>query len=406
MRRPHISRRQFLHHSSTALAWPAALNACATRMQNAQDPWAQAHAEFLIPADRIYLNIGTLGPQPRIVVDAVIEHTRRVAMSLPPGVDWDTLKRECAALLNCDPAGLVFPRNTTEGMNFVANGLELNAGDEVITTNHEHIGGLCCWQLIAKRRGVTLRQVELQNPPLDPQAAYDAIVRAISSRTKVVSVSHVNFTNGLNMPVRALIEYCRPRGIIVVVDGAHPPGLMAVDLRALDPDFYATSPHKWLFAAQGTGLLYLRDEWRTKLWPTLASGDWDNLTLGAQRFNHLGSFDESRLAGLLAAVRFHQALGPDRTYARIRHLRSRIFDALAQSPRVHFTSPRNDSAGAGMVSFTVDGITAQDLQRKLAEHNVRTRVIGEYNYNWMRLSASVHSTEAQIERVASLIGSA
>jgi selenocysteine lyase/cysteine desulfurase len=251
-----------------------------------------------------------------------------------------------------------------------------------------------------------LRQVELQNPPLDPQAAYDAIVRAISPRTRVVSVSHVNFTNGLVMTVRALIEHCRPRGIIVVVDGAHPPGLMPVDLRALDPDFYATSPHKWLFAAQGTGLLYLREEWRTRLWPTLASGDWDNLSLGAQRFNHLGSFDESRMAGLLAAVRFHQALGPERMYARIRHLRGRMFDALAQNPRVRFTSPRADGAGAGMVSFTVDGISAQDLQKRLAEHNVRTRVIGEYNYNWMRLSASVYNTEQQIERVAELIGSA
>ena len=147
-------------------------------------------------------------------------------------------------------------------------------------------------------------------------------MRAVTARTSVVSVSHVNFTNGLIMPVRELIEHCRPRGIIVVVDGAHPPGLMPVDLRALDPDFYASSPHKWLFAAQGTGLLYLRDEWRTKLWPTLASGDWDNLSLGAQRFNHLGSFDESRMAGLLAALRFQRTIGTERVYARIRQLRA------------------------------------------------------------------------------------
>src|SRR5262245_63695635 len=88
-----ISRRDFLSAGSSALAWPAALSACATRIANSQDPWSTVRAEFLIPADRIYLNVGTLGPQPRVVLDAVIEHSRRVAMSLPPGVDWDTLKQ-------------------------------------------------------------------------------------------------------------------------------------------------------------------------------------------------------------------------------------------------------------------------------------------------------------------------
>ena len=399
-----FSRRDFLTAGAVALSWPRALDRLRERVHSAQDPWAAVRSEFFIPADRIYLNIGTLGPQPKAVVDAVIEHTRRVAQSLPPGVDWETLKREAGVLLNCEPAGLVFPRNTTEGMNFVANGLELAAGDEVITTDHEHIGGLCCWQLIAKRRGVTLTIAQLANPPLDAEQALRAITRLIKPRTRVVSVSHVNFTNGLIMPVRELIEYCRPRGIIVVVDGAHPPGLLPVDLTALDADFYATSPHKWLFAAQGTGLLYLREEWRTKLWPTLASGDWDNLSLGAQRFNHLGSFDESRLAGLLAALRFHIAVGHERIVARIRELRTHMYDRLSALPRVRMMSPR--AGAAGMVSFTVDGIPALELQKKLAEHNVRTRVIGEYNYNWMRLSASIYNRIEQIDRVVDLIAKA
>jgi isopenicillin-N epimerase len=395
-----LSRREFVA-SAASLAWTARL----TRLQaelSVQDPWDRARAEFLIPADRIYLNIGTLGPQPRVVVDAVVEHTRRVAMSLPPALDWDALKKETAAILNCDPAGLVFPRNTTEGMNYVANGLELNNGDEIVTTTHEHVGGLCCWQLIAKRRGLTLKQVELRDPT-SPQHAFDAITAALSPRTRVVSVSHVNFTNGLVMPVRELIQHCRPRGIIVVVDGAHPPGLMGVDLNALDADFYASSPHKWLFAAQGTGMLYLRDEWRSKLWPTIASGGWDDLALSAHRLNHLGTIDESRLVGLLAAIRLHQALGPQRVYARIRELRRHLIDRLAQNPRVRLKSVADDRAFAGMVSFTVDGISALDLQNKLGERNVRTRVIGEYNYGWMRLSASIYNTFEQLDRVAEMI---
>jgi len=138
-------------------------------------------------------------------------------------------------------------------MSFVANGLELNPGDEVLSTNHEHVGGLCCWQLAAARRGISLRQLPIPPLPMDHAQIVDSFRRALTPRTRVLSVSHVNFTNGLIMPVRALVELARPRGIAVVVDGAHPPGMMPVDLRALDADFYASSPHKWLLAPQGSG---------------------------------------------------------------------------------------------------------------------------------------------------------
>lgn len=395
-----MQRRAFL--SSAALAWPVALDQWARSLP--QDPWASVRAQFLIPEQRLYFNVGTLGPQPRPVVDAVIEHTRRVAESMPPGIDWDALRSAAAALLHCDAAGLVFPRNTTEGMNFVANGLELKPGDEVITTNHEHVGGLCCWQLVAARRGVKLRPVDI-NPALDPGAVFERVTEAITPATRVVSVSHVNFSNGLIMPVRELVQHCRPRGIITVIDGAHAPGLMRVDLQAIDADFYASSPHKWLFAAQGTGLLYMRDEWRTRLWPTLASGGWDDMKLGAHRFNHMGTADESRLAGLFAALRFHEAMGPERVYQRHRELRGYMVNALQRLPRITMKSPAQDSRAAGLVSFTVDGVPALQLQQTLGERNVRTRVIGEYDYQWMRLSASVYNTVEQIDRVVGMIRS-
>lgn len=404
------NRREFLHAAAagaSALLWSRDLDAFTSRVSNAgaQEIWRLVREQFLIPRDRIYLNVGTLGAQPRAVVDAVIEHTRRVAMSLPPAMDWNGLKARTAALLNCDPAGLVYPRNTTEAMNFVANGLDLGPNDEIITTTHEHIGGLCAWQLVSKRHGAVLRQIPIGDPAradrMHPDAAYDAIRRAITPRTRVVSVSHVNFTNGLIMPVRRIVELCRERNIISVIDGAHPPGLMRVDLRAIDPDFYAASPHKWLLAPQGTGLLYIRENWRDRLWPTLASGGWDDLSLGAHRFNHLGTLDESRLAGLDAALRFHEAIGHDRTYARIAQLRKLLYEQLSRTPGVRLMSPLEN--GAGMVSFVVDGVPALEVQKRLAEHNVRTRVIGEYDYGWMRLSPHVYTGEEDVRSVASLL---
>lgn len=197
--------------------------------------------------------------------------------------------------------------------------------------------------------------------------------------TKIVSLSHVTFTTGTVLPVAELARRCAGAGIILVVDGAHPPGMMELDVAAVGCDFYATSPHKWLLAPQGTGLLYITEPWRERLWPTLASGGWDDLSLGAQRFNHLGTFDESRMAGLLAAADFIQVLGMARVEARIRHLRGLLQTALEQRPDVRVVTPDQEELRAGMVSFSVDGIPALDLQSHLARiANVRTRVISEY----------------------------
>lgn len=400
------NRRQFLATTVGALA-AGALPRAPTRAGSGrdQDAWGEVRRRYLIPDDRLFLNPATLGPQPRSVVDAVIEHTRRTAETYPPAPDWERLKVGVGKLLNADPAGLVFPRNTTEAMNFVAHGLELGPGDEVLTTDHEHIGGLCCWQLLAARRGVALRQLPLPVPARSKDQLVDLFREAITAKTRVISLSHVTFTNGTTMPVPEIVALCREHGLICVVDGAHPPGMMRVDMAALGPpDFYASSPHKWLGAPQGTGLLWMDEKWRTRLWPTEASGGWDDLALGAHRLNHLGTLDGSRLAGLHAAVRFHQEIGAERVEARVRHLRRRLRARLEQLPGITIATPDGDELSAGMVSFALDDIESAELQRRLAEAaNVRTRVIGEYDYGWMRLSPHIYNTEAELDRVVDLV---
>lgn len=394
------------------LAWPRALQALDHVLASGgavddEAYWSLVRAQFLIPPDRIYLNNGTLGPSPRIVVEAVAEHARRVAATYPPGVRWDDLKRAMAALVGGDPEGFVFPRNTTEAMSFVAGGLEFEPGDEVVTTDHEHIGGLEPWKMVAARRDLTLTVARLPVPASSAQELLDSVWGAVTPATRVLSVSHVTFTTGTVLPVAELARRCADAGIVFTVDGAHPPGMMELDLAEVGADFYASSPHKWLLAPQGTGLLYLSAPWRTRLWPTLASGGWDDLSLGAQRFNHLGTFDESRLAGLLAAAEFMQVLGMPRVEARIRYLSGLLRAALEQVPGVTVVTPPQEELRAGMVSFKVDGVPSLDLQADLARTDkVRTRVISEYGYGWMRLSTHVYNHPGEIERVVDLIAAA
>jgi len=405
-----FDRRSFLTAlGGGALVWPRALEALAGRLAVGGGPddeafWDEVRREFLIESDRTYLNNGTLGPSPRIVVDAVVEHTRRVAMTYPPGVKWDDLKAGLGQLLGGDPEGFVFPRNTTEAMNFVAHGIELGPGDEILSTDHEHIGGIEAWKMLSARIGAPLRRISLPVPATSSDELLDAVWAGVTRATRVICVSHVTFTTGTVLPIAELARRCGDRQIILAVDGAHPPGMLDFGLDELGGDFYASSPHKWMLAPQGTGLLYMAPEWRQRLWPSIASGGWDDLSLGAHRFNHMGTFDESRLAGLLAATEFFQALGMERVQERLAFLRGQIFDGLSAIPAVTLASPSDPALGAGMVSFRIDGVESLELQRHLSRTaRVRTRVIGEYDYGWMRLSAHVYNAPGQIERVLTMI---
>lgn len=363
--------------------------------------WSDLRRQFLI-ADGVFMNTGTFGASPRPVVDATVAHLRAfetVFHQLP--LDGPRLFKSLGALLGVPAECLAITRNTTEGMNVVARGLDLTAGDGIVTTTHEHVGGLCCWQLVAKRYGLTLTQF---SPPLDPASEddlVDAWVAASTPKTRVWSIAHVLFSTGMIQPVKRLCAEARRRGIVTVIDGAHPPGMLQLDLTDLGCDFYASSPHKWLLAPKGTGFLYLSPEWIDRLWPLVASGGWDDLPIKGSRFDHVGTRNDSLVYGLQAALDFHDQIGAERIERRTRGMATDLDARLRTIPGVVVKSPSRAEFRSAMVSFTVSGKTAEEVIAALWKKGpVRVRHVAEYDYHFIRLSTHIYNSPAEVAQVA------
>ena len=370
-----------------------------------EEYWRLVRSQFLISPRGIYFNTGTIGASPRPVLDAVVQHmTAFETVFDARGVDGAALRRSVAALVGAPPPTLVFTRNTTEAMNYVANGLDLSPGDEILATTHEHVGGISPWQLVARRRNLTLTQFPLPVPPRSGRQIVDAWRERITPRTKVMMISHILFSNGLIQPLRELCALARERGIITAVDGAHGPGLLQLELAASGCDFYCASPHKWLLAPKGSGLLYIAEPWLDRLWPTIASGGWDDLAAKGERFDRKGTLNESLLAGYQAAVDFHEVIGHDRIWGRCKELSERLYAGLSRVQGVALKSATDEGIRAPLISFTVAGWETPDLIRALWDRGtVRVRHVAEYDYHWVRMSTHVYNTPQQVDRVLGIV---
>lgn len=368
-----------------------------------ESAWEQVARAFVI--EGTHLNTGTYGACPLPVLEATIHHLRafeRITRQEHP--DAAALHRRLEEFLGAWPGSVAIVRNTTEAMNIVAAGLDLSRGDEIVTTTHEHIGGRCCWEMHAARHGTVLR---LFDPPLDPvdeEAIVTAWLAATTARTRVWSISHVLFTTGLRQPVERLVREARRRGIVAVVDGAHPPGMLPLDLTAIDADYYATSPHKWLLAPKGTGVLVTHPDRQQETWPLVASGDWR--ATDHRRFEHVGTANESLVAGLVAALEFQHTIGSDAIVERLRHLAALLHDQLVAVPGLRMVSPSRAEFRTPLIAFTKAGTTAERLQATLGAARIRTRRIAEMGYEYLRLSAHVHVLPRELERAVAIIRAA
>jgi selenocysteine lyase/cysteine desulfurase len=362
--------------------------------------WARVREEqFLLAGWRAYLNTGTLGIAPRPVVEAVAEYVNRsAALNLEDYPRWgyetlEEVRQELAELLGCRKEELALTHNATEAINTVANGLDLQPGDEVLLTNQEHPSGRCPWLQKQARFGIAVREVNIPLPPASPEQLTDLLISAIGPRTRVLSFSGITSPTGLWFPVRRICEAARARGVITLVDGAHMNGQVPLQLSELGCDFFAGSPHKWMFAPAGCGLLFGREEMLDRLWVNVATGGWDNKKLKAARFMMVGTNNRAIIEGLVAGLRFLKELGPERVYGRIHQLARRVFEQARALPKVELLTPDNDAMFGGLVSIRIPGADVKPVLKLCRERRLWVLGSGER----FRVATHIHVRPADID---------
>jgi len=366
--------------------------------------WSELRKQFLIPENEVYLNNGTVGSSPAPVLRAVFDgynETEKMAQQDPEDYPiwgyaaWNEFRDPLAEFVGCKRDEIALLRNATEANSYIANGIDMKPGEEVLMTDQEHPGGEHPWNLRAKRYGVVVKKVTLPKPVQNVAQVVNLFNDAITPRTRVMFFSHVTTATGVVLPANELCALARSKGILSAVDGAHVVGMMRLNVLDLGCDMYSSSPHKWLMAPKGSGFLYVRDEVIDRLWNTIATEGWDERKIRAERFQRIGSSNVPALWGLRAAISLANDIGMDRIERRHRQLCDYILGEMTKRGAESWTSP-NPALRCAIATVNVPPIQRMDLEKWMwSVHRIRIRG-GEPSK--LRLSTPYYLQKKDIDR--------
>ena len=357
-----------------------------------------------------YLNTGTAGPLSRPAAEAIELWNRRQLnegrSNFSVYMDeympmQERLRGQFGRLFNADADEIALTLHTTNGMNIGTWGLRWQPGDEIVTNAHEHPGGLMPINAVAQRFGLTVRSVPMPIEDTD-EALIQRFARAINHKTRLVSISHVSWKTGAILPVAEIAAIAHRHGALIVVDGAQSGGSIPIDVKALDVDFYAIPGQKWLCGPEGTGALYVRAEAMADLLPTftgypsqkgLDSEGHYLPAAGARRFE-MGTVYWPGLAGIHASLTLREEMGNDALYSQIQEITATCREMLEEIPGVTLATPDRH---AGLLSFTMEGVVADEAVGKLAAQKIIIRSVHEPDL--LRVSTSFYNDESDVLRL-------
>jgi selenocysteine lyase/cysteine desulfurase len=370
--------------------------------------WREIQFAFKLDRSLINLNNGFTCPTPRVVLESVWRYMDMINM-LPVhyqamiAANTQTIRLRMAAEFGCDPEEMALTRGASESMQIVQNGIDLKAGDEVVTTEQDYPRMLTTWDQRMRREGIKVTRFQFPVPTTQDDL-YRRFEQAITPQTKVFHFTHITNLTAQLFPVQRISRLARSKGIVTIVDGAHALGHFPFKLRDLECDAYGVSLHKWLLAPIGNGCLYVRKEMIPKFWPLQAAPEQQDDDI--RKFEAIGTHPWAIRAALGEALAFHQAIGAERKAARLRYLTLRWANALKKHPRIKILTDLSEPPQAwGVAAVNIEGIDVRDLARFLKDKYrvIAVPLVGGappnsvFDYQAIRVSPNIYTTLEEID---------
>lgn len=377
--------------------------------KSSPDFWTNVKEQFRLKDELIYLNNAGLGASPNSVINEVVSRTDILEKAGSTGHSMlEDIRENTAIFLGANPSEICFTRNATEGMNIIANEVDLCKGDEVIMSTHEHVGGSMPWVNVANKRKAKIRLVDLD---LSGETNFDRITSSFNKKTKVLVLSHVTCSTGMRLPIKELAKYCKERGVKICVDGAQAVGLIKVDLGDLQPDYYTCSGHKWLFGPKGTGILYIASKNLDELKPLYVGAYSDKqfnirqqeFVAGseARRYEY-GTRNIPAISGLNEGIKFLQEISMNKVEDRGVELHNYLRSLL--EGKVEFLSPQNEEYQSGIITIRHPKLVHDEFPTHcLNKLKLKIRGIYEADLGGIRISCAVYNSKEELKRCADLI---
>ncbi len=375
------------------------------------------HIRESIPVTRntIYMNTGWSGPSPSQVTRRIQDQIEHEMNQGPATMDTmprnravrDEVTNAIADLLNAPPETIALTQRTTHGQTLVLNGMEWHQGDELVTCSLEHSSVMVPSLILQETHGVKVRVADIE--PLDDRETILSKLEALlSPSTRLVFLSHIQYTCGLRLPVKEIADLAHRRGAYLLVDGAQGAGQVALDMEAMDCDAYALPGQKWLLGPEGTGALYVRKELLPEITPrypttgAVSEHSWEEgtVTLTPDAPGKFASATPSvaLLAGMAEAIAFHQEAGGSvEVEARTMELAEAMKGMLSRISGITLTCPLDPETSSGLVTFAIEGWEPAKMVEALWEKGIAGRQVS--NPPAVRLCTAFFNTEEEIERV-------
>jgi isopenicillin-N epimerase len=365
---------------------------------------------FLLDPSVAFLNHGSFGACPREVLDAYQAwqfELERQPVEFFARRYYDLLREArhvLGAYVGAGPDDLVYVPNATYGLNEVGRSVPLREGDEVLATNHEYPAFENMWPHICRQRGARYVHAPVSLPLTSAEQVVEEVWSGVTGRTRVLFISQITSPTALILPVAELVRRARERGIITIVDGAHAPGQVPLNLREIDPDFYSANCHKWMLSPKGSGFLYARRDVQGMLDPLLFTSETRREVPGStpflQQHEYQGTRDVSAYLATPDAVRFMEKHDWDTVrkdcHELLRYARERI-TALTGLPPL---TPDDPSFYMQLASFSLPPVRLEDLKRRLYdEYRVEVPVGGWNDLYFIRVSIQGYNTREDVDRL-------